>query len=308
LPCPGQFGQEGEGRTPQIKWKAVNERIAREWAEKMRLRSFDILKIFMLAAALVLFVWPQAIECSEGVQAALGGRGDCVMGAGILLMQSDHNSITGNSVMGNRMGIFLQDSNNNAVAGNSISNNRGYGLFLNGSSGNSILHNDLCHNAYSGISLWDSFNNSLTYNEASYNYENGISLWDSAGNKLSNNNAIFNGQWGIYLFKSHENYLLANNASENGENGLIFCESDANSLGGNVAGNNLGIFGDLCLCSSLAGLHSEPRSAQGATAQVKCRSIDQPLSERSPAQCPPRPPLRSRLERELPGRIQEENH
>jgi parallel beta-helix repeat protein len=212
------------------------------------LRSLDIFKIFILilAAVLVLVVEPLALESLDEGWAATGGCGGHVMDAGILLIQSDNNSITGNSVMGNRIGICLLGSNNNAVAENYIDNSREYGLFLDSSSGNGILRNRVNRNAFGGISLWDSSDNCLLYNEASRNPENGISLWDSLENSLLNNNASFNGRWGIYLLRSHENYILANNASHNGENGLIFCESDANALGANVATNNLGVCGDIC--------------------------------------------------------------
>jgi parallel beta-helix repeat protein len=218
--------------------------------EMLRVRSLDGWKKIALAGVLVVLLVPPLCGSSDEIRAAMDVGGVCARDTGILIVQSDHNLITGNSVTGNRIGIFLLDSNGNAVAENNISNNREYGLFLERSGANSILRNGVYLNGFSGISLWDSPNNALAYNEAGSNRENGISLWGSRGNSLSNNIACLNGQWGIYFFKSHGNCLLENNASFNGENGLIFAESEGNVLGRNVVKNNLGVCGDICSYNS----------------------------------------------------------
>jgi len=128
-------------------------------------------------------------------------------GAGILLRNSDRNTISENAITGNEKGgILLYGSSNNIMSANNVTNNMGwnaYGIDITYSTKffgwftdrysdyNTINGNNVTENTY-GIRLRASFYNTLTANTVTNNSGNGICMETSAYNILRDNNIAGN--------------------------------------------------------------------------------------------------------------------
>jgi len=163
--------------------------------------------------------------------------------AGIRLYYVDKGKLVDNNCSSNNFGIILDESNNNTVSGNTVNNNS-YGIGLLYSCKNTISGN-IASNNDGGIYLQESNSSTVSENNANNNEWNGISLWSSHNNTISGNNASYNG-CGIGLSGgqlmglsggSNSNIISGNNASNNGC-GISIAKSDNNTISGNIANNS----------------------------------------------------------------------
>lgn len=173
--------------------------------------------------------------------------------AGISLVDSGRNELTGNFALRSDSGISLDrqvtGSNDNTVADNIVRKNE-EGIEVVGSNGNRLEANTAEENL-GGIALREAKKNRLVANSANENNAVGIALTDANGNHLEENEANWNGGGsgadgtGIRLDDSHENRLKENVANENfgeGENddgmGIHLDDSHQNRVTGNETSRN----------------------------------------------------------------------
>jgi len=84
--------------------------------------------------------------------------------AGIYLsLQSDNNTLTGNTASNNGYGIKLSDSSNNTMEGNTIDGNTNTGIWLDPSNNNTIKENDISNNVR-GLYIENSNDNQIYNN------------------------------------------------------------------------------------------------------------------------------------------------
>jgi len=165
-----------------------------------------------------------------------------------ILVNSNNNTITGNTATGNGVGIWFHSSSNNKISGNTANNNTGVGISLHSfSSGNTITGNTVNGN-YDGIGLVYSPGNVISDNAAAYNIRVAIGLYHSDNNAISGNTFTGNGG-GIFLLESClGNTILGNTISNNSALGnsaggidlLDSCNDNIISCN-TVAGNYYGI-------------------------------------------------------------------
>ncbi len=150
---------------------------------------------------------------------------------GIRLHESNNNTIIGNTCQGNGYGIRLRDSNsNNTVTGNTCIGNTD-GIQLYGSSDNTITGNTCQGNGAVGINLTaSSDNNTVTGNTCNGNSSHGIPITDSDNNTISGN--TFQGNYnGIYLTTgSISNTISGNTCPGNTRRGIHLYNSCDNNL------------------------------------------------------------------------------
>jgi parallel beta-helix repeat protein len=157
--------------------------------------------------------------------------------AGIFLASdTDHCTISDNTVTGNRYGIVLNYSVSNTVSNNIIDSNA-YGIALYSSDHNAISNNAVDSNDDLGIYLGDSDNNTISGNTAS-NTLYGINLYQSCKNTVAHNTAVNNDR-GILLSSSDNNTISGNTADLNTSRGIHLSESDTNTVSENTCLNNL---------------------------------------------------------------------
>jgi len=194
---------------------------------------------------------------------------------GILLEDSNNNTISGNTANGNNYeGIYLTYANNNTLSGNTANDNEDLGIHLqtecmnntlsgntinnNGDSGihieedcmsNTISRNIANNNTYNGIYMYDEcYYNTISNNFVNSSGEYGISIhWYSQNNTIIDNIANYNENIGIELYDFCSNNTVSNNVvSYNGLSGIgIFDFSDNNILTENILYNNtIGVYID----------------------------------------------------------------
>ena len=171
---------------------------------------------------------------------------------------SDHNEVTGNTVLRNGLecgyGIYVQSSSYNDIVGNNASEtglypgSGGSGICVEAelpSSHNNISDNTATDNVGDGITLINEDNCTVTNNTASDNDGNGIYLRESTDNEIFDNFANNNSDGcGIRLESSNNNTLTNNTANENDWDGISLGEfSNDNTLSNNsVSDNEYGIW------------------------------------------------------------------
>jgi len=121
--------------------------------------------------------------------------------AGIGLLRSSNNTITGNYLTANNNhGIYLGSSSNyNSLFRNNITNNP-YGIVLVDSHSNSISENNITNNGYGEYISWSS-KNIVTANSVAKN-KRGVSLSNSPDNVLRDN-SIDNNDYNFDVSASH---------------------------------------------------------------------------------------------------------
>ncbi|MEM3341144.1 MAG: NosD domain-containing protein [Thermoplasmata archaeon] len=126
---------------------------------------------------------------------------------GVLLMNSDSNSILLNNLTANYDGIYMLSSNYNNITNNIISNNM-ESIYMDGAHYNNITSNTIIDNGV-GIMLWNSNNNFLSQNNVIKNYH-GVSISYGSSNILRENTFVSNYDASVYLENSNNNELLNN--------------------------------------------------------------------------------------------------
>ncbi len=133
---------------------------------------------------------------------------------GILLKESQGNTLSGNACNSNYSGIYLNPSANNTLTSNTCNLNRDTGIYLDYSSGNN-LSNNICHR----------------------NARHGILMTTSGANMLSRN-ACDGNRDGFWISSSTNNTLSGNTANDNTNSGISIAYATQTTLSGNVMVND----------------------------------------------------------------------
>lgn len=164
--------------------------------------------------------------------------------AGILLEGVRDGLVTNNNVSLNTIGIILVDSDNNTLKNNDVSYNRLKGIWLWESSNNILQNNTAIDDNHEGILLWMWCRNNEIINNTVSNNGFGIAVeWHSDNNRIYNNVAL-NGFVGIFLSNSNHNSIVNNIANSNDWAGIDLQRSNSSILLNNTANsnNNHGVF------------------------------------------------------------------
>ena len=175
-----------------------------------------------------------------------------------IYINSDNNTITGNTCNNNNTGIYINsDSSNNTITRNT-SNNNSIGIYIYNSSNNTITGNtgndnstgiyidsdnntitgNTCNNNNTGIYInSDSSNNTITGN-TSNNNSIGIYIYNSSDNTITGNTCNNNSNTGIYIYNSSDNNTITGNTCNNNNNYGIYISSSNNTITGNTCNNN----------------------------------------------------------------------
>ncbi|NAT11386.1 hypothetical protein C4E22_07620, partial [ANME-1 cluster archaeon AG-394-G06] len=109
-----------------------------------------------------------------------------------LAANSSNNTISNCTASNNEGGIVLFDSNSNTITGNNVCNNSGAGIDLwHSCNNNTFTGNNVCSND-EGIDLYYSSNNTITGNTVISNRWCGILLRESSNNVITGNDFINN--------------------------------------------------------------------------------------------------------------------
>ena len=161
-----------------------------------------------------------------------------------IYIESNHNTISDNTITNNYIGIY-GFSNNTVIANNDITSNKMDGIILSIFSNGAISDNTITSNNH-GINLIWSSNNTVTDNTITNNQE-GIRIYASSDNTISSNGISDNNRLGIILDGFSNNTVIANNdITSNNQGGIVLRESSSNTISGNTItfNNDCGIMLD----------------------------------------------------------------
>jgi parallel beta-helix repeat protein len=114
---------------------------------------------------------------------------------GVLLLETNNSTISGNNITNNLYGIWLESSSDfNNISGNNVTNNGAGILLVSSSSYNSISGNNIRTNRNDGILLYSSSNNSILGNNIANNGYGIEFYFSSSYNSIFHNNFINNAQ------------------------------------------------------------------------------------------------------------------
>jgi len=162
---------------------------------------------------------------------------------GIAFMQSEHNTLTGNTASGNSWGIWFYSgsfsgSNNNNLTGNTCNSNDTGGIGLATGDNNTFSNNSCNLNASIGIHVSFCTNNNLSDNTCNYNNSIGIQVWNANYNTLTGNIASNNSR-GISLTDAGNNNTIVGNTVSNNSRGIQLTNSSHNQIyNNNFIGNS----------------------------------------------------------------------
>jgi len=156
-----------------------------------------------------------------------------------------------NRIMDNRLGIVLSESDGNTIEGNVLINNSMYGITARDySDSNIIKSNTMSESAY-GIELSDASLSQVvnnTISDTSY----GAYVTYSNDNNVSANTLSSN-SWNIYLAYSNSN-VVGNNVALGGSVGIQVMRSQGNSVFNNtVSSSSYGIYLGYCGINTVSG-------------------------------------------------------
>lgn len=150
---------------------------------------------------------------------------------GILLVSSDHNSISGNTMVDNANGIYIYSSSHNSIFRNDITMvlwaGFGNGTILYYSLNNTLARNKVTNNNVGIAFYWYAHNNSIIENDLT---NNGASIFSYNSNDYNNivGNNITDNECGVYLgWFSNYNTIRGNKITANTQNGVeLMCASN----------------------------------------------------------------------------------
>lgn len=162
--------------------------------------------------------------------------------AGIMIA-SDRNNISGNSIRNNKIGIYIYDHDYNTILNNNITNN-GLGINVRGfyltPAYNNISGNNITNNTY-GIYFAYSSNNNISGNNITANQGDGMGFDHCSNNTLSGNDITANRDEGIFLSSSSNNAVSGNNLEGNDRCIWLVCCSNNSISGNNIRNNGVGV-------------------------------------------------------------------
>ncbi|MFW9938446.1 MAG: right-handed parallel beta-helix repeat-containing protein [Candidatus Thorarchaeota archaeon] len=160
-----------------------------------------------------------------------------VYGNGIYINIGSNNKILGNNLDDNGHGIYLLNSDHDTVSGNTAKDNRFYGVFWQTGDNISISSNTFTYNAY-GIYLEHILQGNISGNSLNHN-EIGVGLLYSDENSLSENEVNNNIYYGIYIHLSDSNIISSNTANNNGKGVYLLDANNNQILNNNLIGNEV---------------------------------------------------------------------
>lgn len=174
---------------------------------------------------------------------AIDGNGCTVLGNqsgyGLILTDVSNVTIENSNIEGFTAGIYLISSSNNTLSGNNVTANTFYGIELDESSSNNIVsRNNATANRF-GFLLYGS-HNSVTRNNVTANVD-GIVANFGLNNTISYNNVTESDQSGIWVYYSSSNTVNGNTATANKDAGISVGSSSNNIVSGNDATANKGL-------------------------------------------------------------------
>jgi nitrous oxidase accessory protein len=156
-----------------------------------------------------------------------------------------------NRIMDNRLGIVLSESDSNTIEGNVLINNSMYGITARDYSDSNIIKNNTISESAYGIELSDASLNQVVDNiisDTSY----GVYLAYSNNNNVSAN-TLSSSSWNIYLAYSDSN-VVGNNVASGGSVGIQIMRSQGNSVFNNtVSSSSYGIYLGHCGTNTVSG-------------------------------------------------------
>jgi parallel beta-helix repeat protein len=153
---------------------------------------------------------------------------------GIKMNRSSENSIAGCKIIATN-GVVMEDSNGNSISNNTFSG-IGFGAMLTRSYGNELSGNNFSGAYVSCLDMSDSSLNNLTNNQVTGG-KVGISMRMSEENNVTRNTCHKNERAGIFVDKASNNRIANNQLFENG-NGILLSGSANNLLESNNASRN----------------------------------------------------------------------
>jgi parallel beta-helix repeat protein len=163
----------------------------------------------------------------------LQNSGDEFYNGGVEI-RSNHNLITENIIIFNKIGVSIKDCEENTVSKNIIRNNtEGVhpniyygGIFIKNSNYNLIIENIIKNNDHPGLILWDSKENEIIGNIIAYNIRSGIDIWGISTdyNTISRNILKNNMGHGIDVERGSDNVISFNNFEN--ETIYLFCSEN----------------------------------------------------------------------------------
>ena len=219
--------------------------------------------------------------------------------AGISLLVSDDNNIKNNTINRNSLGILLDQSNNNTVSENTLIDNE-YCIFEFECLDN-IIENNNCstptvqepifidgtatgvgaHNWNwaksqpwcSGSGTWSDPYVIENLKISGFGLFNGIEIRNSNVSFIIQNCTVFNSDdSGIYFYNVNNSRLMDNNFHNNSGYGIYFVYSNNNTISGNTAnGNELGIYLDNSDNNTISG-NTAKNNELGILLEVDCNN------------------------------------
>lgn len=158
--------------------------------------------------------------------------------------------IRDNRIVNNVIGVLLSESDGNTVEGNDLLDNSMYGIDVITLGGNIIRNNTVTGGGY-GIELSDSPSNQVTNNTIS-DTSYGVYVAYSNNNNVSDN-TLYNNSWNIYLASSNDNEV-GKNVVSGGSAGIQVMRSQGNLVLNNTAsGSSYGIYLAHCGANTVRG-------------------------------------------------------
>ena len=163
---------------------------------------------------------------------------------GMLIENSDFNTIEGNVCQGNTDGIRFHESNSNTISGNTCPGND-YGIRLRDTCSDNTIVGNTCIGNTDGIQLYGSSDNTITGNTCQGSSAVGINLTASSDNNTATGNTCNgNSSHGITISSSDGNTISGNTYQGNFHGINLTTGSIKNAItGNNCQGNtNRGIY------------------------------------------------------------------
>ena len=153
-----------------------------------------------------------------------------------ILVLSDDNIISWNTIMKTDHGLYFENSNKNLVENNICIDNGQCGILLDTSNYNIIRNNVFSGNLY-GIRISSSNDNLVENNSCAYNLKVGIRIFGSNNQTLSQNNCSYN-KYGIEIDSSYHCFIRTNIFDSNEQHGILVEYSHHIEITNNVVLNN----------------------------------------------------------------------
>ena len=161
-------------------------------------------------------------------------------GDGLIIVESDRNNITYNTITYNKNGTYLDSSSYNEFNNNDISLNNQSAIYINKSSTyNGINNNTITENTLNGIFLNDNCNrNEIFFNSLEDNSDSGIRIENSSYNLVRNNTIDNNINYGLLIVGSN-NWVYNCEVKNNKDGMLLFADDNSKIFNNTIETNDI---------------------------------------------------------------------